>query len=215
VSTLYYHHHSIPAIQAMNPDMRIVVILREPVQRAFSSFQYLRVRGSEPLDDFLAAVDDEPRRKELGWHHLWHYTGMSEYADAVAAFTQQFPEQVGIWFHDDLERDPDSVIADIQRFVGVDPSRAAAADNQRVNASGQPRRRAVHAAMTWATRHETLRTTVKAVVPFRLREAIRNANLAPAEGFDDAYRALAPRFRTDLQQLEDVLDRRLPAAWRR
>ena len=47
------------------------------------------------------------------------------------------------------------------------------------------------------------------------QQAIHDAVAKVCEGFDDAYRALAPRFRTDLQQLEDVLDRRLPAAWRR
>src|SRR5688572_19388263 len=40
VSTLYYYQRAIPEILAVNPEMRIVIMLREPVDRAFSSYQY-------------------------------------------------------------------------------------------------------------------------------------------------------------------------------
>ncbi len=69
----------------MNPDMRLVVMLREPVARAHSSFQYMRARGFEPLEDFLEAVAPSTQRKRDNWHHLWHYTRMSLYADAIEA----------------------------------------------------------------------------------------------------------------------------------
>src|SRR5918996_796747 len=85
VSTLYYHERALPEVVAMNPDMRLVALLREPIARAYSSHQYMRARGFEPYEDFLQAVDEEPRRKADDYHHLWHYTSMSFYADAVAA----------------------------------------------------------------------------------------------------------------------------------
>ena len=48
VSTLYYHERAIPEILATCPDVRVVVMLREPVARAYSAFQYLAARGFEP-----------------------------------------------------------------------------------------------------------------------------------------------------------------------
>ena len=213
VSTLYYPEHSIPAIRAMNPEMRIVIMLRDPVNRAFSSFQYLSVRGFEPLPDFLAAVEDEPRRRELGWHHLWHYTSMSHYAADVEQFRTAFGDQVGVWFHDDLDSDPTGTIEAIQRFVGVDPSRSASSDVQRVNASGQPRVPALQAAMQWGGRHAGLRGVVKRVVPFGVRERIRSANLAPNATTSDVRAQLRPTFAKDLLRLEEVLGRSVPASW--
>jgi hypothetical protein len=213
VSTLYYSQTSIPAIQDLNPDMRIVVMLRDPVKRAFSSFQYLSVRGFEPLDDFLAAVEDEPRRRELGWHHLWHYTRMSHYAVDLGRFLEAFGDRVGVWFHDDLERDDASTIQEIQQFIGVDPTRHPPREIQRVNASGQPRVQAVQAAMQWGVRHARLRATVKRVVPFQVRERIRSANLRPNTTDASVRAELLPRFRRDLEQLEDVLGRTVPAGW--
>jgi hypothetical protein len=213
VSTLYYPATSIPAVQSLNPDLRLVVILREPVDRAFSSYQYLRVRGFEPCDDFLTAVEDEPRRIEQGWHHLWHYTGMSRYAEPLSQFLAAFGEQVGVWFYDDLDRDPSGTLSAIQRFVGVDPARSPVSEAQRVNASGRPKRQALHQAIQWASRHPAVRDTVKRAVPFSVRERIRSSNLQP-QGVSDEVRAhLAPRFVEDLERLEELLGRPVPESW--
>jgi len=213
VSTLYYHEVSVARVKAMNPDMRIVVVLREPVARAFSAFQYLTVRGYETESDFLVAVADEQRRRGAGWHHLWHYTSMSRYAQAVAHFVEEFDGAVGVWFHDDLEREPQRILAEIQEFVGLDPSRAMQEQPQRVNASGRPRQPVVQKAMAWAGSRPHLRQGVKAVVPFSLRERIRSANLQPTAASAEAVRALAPTFANDLTALEEVLGRPLPEGW--
>jgi hypothetical protein len=213
VSTLYYAEKAIPAIRAVNPRMRIVLLLREPVARAFSSFQYLQGRGFEPLNDFLAAVDDEPRRRELGWHHLWHYTGMSYYSASVHQFLAAFGDQVQVWFHDQLLKDPVTTLAEIQLFLGVEPHRVSVAEAPRVNTSGEPRREAVQQAMQWASRSAVVRTTVKSAVPFALRERIRNANLRASGVSPEARATLLPRFAGDLQRLAEVLDRPLPDGW--
>jgi hypothetical protein len=213
VSTLYYPGTAIPALKSLNPDVRVVIMLRDPVDRAFSSFQYLSVRGFEPLPDFLAAVDDEPRRRELGWHHLWHYTGMSHYAEDVGQFVDQLGDQVGVWFYDDLVRDDAGTVDEIQRFIGVDPARYEVSEIQRVNASGRPRVQAVQSAMQWGVRHARLRSTVKRVVPFRLRERIRSANLQPNAADQAARTRLKPVFEKDLERLQEVLGRKVPGSW--
>lgn len=215
VSTLYYYDRAIPAILDLNPELRIVIVLREPVARAYSSHQYLLNRGYEPELDFLRAVEDEERRRAQGWHHLWHYTGMSTYAVAVREFLKTFgPEQVGVWFHDELTDEPEHCLSEVHRFVGADPQRSARLTAPRVNASGQPRRRAVHAAMSWAGQHDWVRGSVKRVVPFRVREAIRSKNLRPSSVPQELARELAPQFVDDISDLEDALGRAVPASWR-
>ena len=138
VSTLYYYERALPEVVAMNPDMRLVVLLREPIARAYSSHQYMRARGFEPYEDFLAAVDDEPHRKADNYHHLWHYTSMSLYADAVAALQKAVsPEQLGIWFYDDLDRDYEGTVRAVLRFLDVPPVEGEAEGVPRVNISGE------------------------------------------------------------------------------
>ncbi|MBA2555654.1 MAG: sulfotransferase, partial [Geodermatophilaceae bacterium] len=118
VSTLYYAEAAVPEILRVNPEMRLAVMLRDPVDRAFSSFQYLRARGFEPHEDFMAALDDEPDRIRDNWHHLWHYTAMSLYADGLQTLREGLgAERVGVWFYDDLDRDADATISRVLRFL--------------------------------------------------------------------------------------------------
>ena len=178
VSTLYYHQDALPEVVDMNPAMRVVVLLREPVARAYSSHQYMRARGLEPVEDFLAAVELEERRKSEGWHHLWHYTSMSRYAESVRALQAALPrEQVGIWFHDDLDADYERTVSEILRFLDVPPLVGEASGVPRVNISGKPRSAAVHGAIGWATGNERIRRFVKASTSYRFRERVRRAVL--------------------------------------
>lgn len=212
VSTLYYYEVSLPEVLRINPEMRLVVLLREPVARAFSSHQYMRARGLEPVEDFLAAVELEEERKRLGWHHIWHYTSMSRYADALEAVYAAFPrEQVGVWFHDDLESDYVGTVSSILRFLGVPPVAGEATGVPRVNVSGQPRFAPVHRAIGWATGHERIRAFVKARTSYRFRERIRRAVLRSDPVPLEAREALAPLFQQDLARVGALLDGKLPA----
>ena len=214
VSTLYYHERSVHRLLELNPAARVVLVLREPVARAYSSHQYLLNRGYEPIPDFLDAVTEEKRRIDDGWHHLWHYTAMSRYADAVAHFRSVFGDSVGVWWYDHLRADPTACVAEIARFVGVDPARSAQDDVQRVNASGVPRRQWVQRAMHKAAEKPRVKAAVKAVVPFSVRERIRSANLSANDVPASARDALAPVFADDLDRLEQVLARPVPRSWR-
>lgn len=211
VSTLYYHRTAIPEILALNPAMRVVIILRDPVERAYSSFQYMRARGLEPLADFAAALREEPRRIAAGWQHLWHYDAMSRYADAVEHFLGALGrDQVGVWFYEDLAGDGPVVIDQICRFLGVAPERAALRAVPRVNVSGEPRSRRLQTLIQGATRHRGVRLAAKRIVPFGVRERVRRANLRPAGAPAGARQELRPVFRDDVVRLAELLDRPIP-----
>lgn len=212
VSTLYYHEEALPEVRRMNPAMRLVVMLREPVARAYSSHQYMRARGLEPVEDFLAAVALEKSRKEQGWHHIWHYTSMSYYADSLEAVYTTFPrEQVGVWFYDDLEADYTRTVSSILRFLDVPPAAGEATGVPRVNVSGQPRLAPVHAAISWATSHERLRNFVKQRTSYRFRERIRRAVLQSDPMPSGARSALEPLFEKDLDRVRTLFDGAGPA----
>ncbi len=214
VSTLYYHQQAVPRLRELNPDARLVVMLRDPVDRAYSSHQYLLNRGFEPEPDFRAALAAEPERIRAGWHHLWHYAGMSHYADAVEHLVHAFGrDHVHLCFYDDFEADPGAVLAGLHEFLALDPHRPE--EVARVNASGQERSRVVASVMHAAARNGPLRAVVRTVVPFGLRERIRNANLRRG-GLPPAEREeVRQLFAADLDRLPEVIRRPLPEAWTR
>lgn len=210
VSTMYFPGRSIPKILEINPDMRIVLILREPVDRAFSAYQYMSARGFETEATFAGAVAAEASRRAANWHHLWHYTQMSLYSKALAAFLGSFPaSQVGVFFYDDLQSDYTGTVASVLRFIGAPRIEGEALGVPRVNMSGTPRSAAVHRALQLATANELVRGTVKRVTSYRMREFVRRSALR-RDGVDAVARAqLAPRFTADLQELRALLAPRL------
>ena len=50
-------------IKAFNPEARILVLLREPVEMMYSIFNYFRFDGNEPLATFQEALEAEPDRR--------------------------------------------------------------------------------------------------------------------------------------------------------
>ncbi|MFT4150190.1 MAG: sulfotransferase [Paracoccaceae bacterium] len=90
------------------PDAKIVLCLRNPVERSVSQFQYLR-RGGEADGDFLAAVRRTPR-----------IVDNSRYLAPVEHWLSLFPrEQVKILIFEDLRADPRAFGEDLLRFLGL------------------------------------------------------------------------------------------------
>lgn len=212
VSTLYYAEAAAPEVVRMNPDMRVVIVLREPVDRAYSSFQYLKTRGFEQHEHFLDAVADEPRRKAENWHHLWHYVSMSHYARNLKVLQDSLGrDQVAIWFYDDLQTDYRGTLRSVQAFLGLPAEDNQDVDVRRVNVSGTPRLMFLQRAIQTATGDELLRRTVKSVTSYRFREWIRRSGLRPAAATAEERATLAPRFVADLAELATLLDGPVPA----
>jgi hypothetical protein len=212
VSSMYYHEEAIPEILDVNPAMRLIVLLRDPVERAFSAHGYMRARGLEEEADFLTAVGLEDQRREAGWHHIWHYTAMSRYAESVAALQKSFPpEQVGIFFYDDLARDYEGTVGRVLEFLGVPPLPAEAQEVPQVNVSGQPRYALVHRGIAWATAQPRVRSAVKRATSYRLREAVRRTILKRETVPQEAREVLGPRFVDDLRELRSLVPGPVPA----
>ena len=212
VSTLYYADHAVQEIVAMNPRMQVVMILRDPVERAYSSFLYMRARGFEPCEDVVDALADEPRRREQDWHHLWHYQAMSRYAGSLAVLQQTLGrEQVGVWFYDDLVADYQATVSSVLRFLGVPPDPGEGQGVPRVNVSGTPRLPIVQRTIGWATRSELLRSTIKRTTSFRFRERIRRSTLRRSDVPMQARRYLQDAFDDDLAALSSLVEGDVPA----
>jgi hypothetical protein len=214
VSTLYYHERAIPEIQRLAPDVRIVILLREPVERAHSAFDYMSARGFEAAPDLLQGIRNEDERVAQNWHHLWHYTRMSRYATSVEAFQAAFGrERVGIWYYDDLRRDYVSTLREVLRFIGTAPSEGEAEDVPVVNSSGSPRNRLFQSAVQAATRSEPVRRSVKRLTTYRTREAVRRRLLRRHEVSAEVRAELAPLFREDLRRLRGLVDLDRAPVW--
>ncbi|MBT8207816.1 MAG: sulfotransferase, partial [Acidimicrobiia bacterium] len=122
-STLYLSSdHAAERIAADVPDARIVVTLRDPVQRAFSNFSQHTWQARETLgfDEALAAG---PGRVASGWAPFWDYEALSRYGAQLDRWFRVFDrEQIHVILFDDLDSRRSELLSDLYRHVGVDPS---------------------------------------------------------------------------------------------
>jgi len=113
---------TVAAVAARWPELRLVLMIREPVARFWSHLNMLVRQGHldpEGLDwARVEAVLNRP-----GWPERSSPTTIH------ARWRRCFPaEQLHLVFFDDLARDPDAVLAGILRFLGAEPAGAAALD---------------------------------------------------------------------------------------
>ncbi len=212
VTTLYYAERAVEEIRRVNPDMKIVVLLREPVDRAFSSYVYLRLRGVEDAPDFRTGLARESERMAAGWQHMWHYRAVSRYADDLRTLREGLGEdQVRVWFYDDLQADFAGVQSEVVDFLCLPPLPPGAPALPRVNASGRARSETVQRGVRWATRHQGVRSVVKRIIPFGRREQLRSALLRRDTVAPDLAAELEPEFRDDLIEVARMVAGRRPA----
>src|SRR5690606_29491924 len=118
--TLYFHEHTIRTIKTYIGDPKILLVLRNPVKRAFSAYQHLVRDGRESLS-FEEALKAEPDRIRDNWELIYHYRSVSKYYVPVKNFTENF-SRVKVILSDQLEKNTEATLRDVFEFLEVDPT---------------------------------------------------------------------------------------------
>lgn len=121
-------------IAELNPRMRLLVCLREPVDRAFSDYLDL-VKNGQCDRSFSAALDQFPRLLDRG-----------RYGTHLQRYLDNFPlEQIHVSLFDDLRRDPQAYADEVFDFLGIGQLELPPADLKSRMPAGTPRSAAVAA----------------------------------------------------------------------
>jgi hypothetical protein len=124
---------------AYNPRMRLIAVLRDPLERAYSQWTMQRRRGAEPLEflDALQAEPDRARTMPPERHRDFAYLARSRYAIQIERIWAVFPrQQVLVLRHDALLGDPAPTMARICAFLGVGQMPDFAPQQVNTNPSG-------------------------------------------------------------------------------
>jgi len=116
---LYDYPYSIPKIKKTLGDIPIIIILRNPIERAYSSYQHFVKlgRGDQSFEESLTLED---KRIEEGWNFMWHHKRMGFYSKQVEAFQKEF-SKVYVTFFEDMKDSGEQYMKSLFEFIGVDP----------------------------------------------------------------------------------------------
>lgn len=107
-------------IHALLPDVKMIAIIRDPIDRAYSNWGHLWCDGLEPESDFLTACGLEQTRIEAGYAPFWRYLETGLYGQQLEHLYGVFPkEQIFVLRYRQLIDNTASVLDDIAEFLGV------------------------------------------------------------------------------------------------
>ncbi|MEM8580334.1 MAG: sulfotransferase domain-containing protein [Pseudomonadota bacterium] len=186
-SPSYFYDHRAPArARAYNADLKIVLLLREPVKRAFSNHLHEVIKGHIDPVSFEEGLANNPVYVEQGL-----------YATHLSAWYEVFPkDQILVLFAEDISRAPGEAAQTLFRFLGVDTAFDSAILHERRNESDRARlqtlRTGLRAGGDWMRRRglESTLARVKSVGPV--------ASLLRANSVD--VRSEVPAMRPETEQ---------------
>jgi hypothetical protein len=212
-SVVYLYSETAPErIHRRIPDARLIVMLRNPVERAFSHFLDHRRHGREPVADFQEAIALENSRSRDRWEWSWRYVGIGYYARQLRRYLSFFDrDQMSIHLYEDFRERPEVVLNDLYRFLGVDHNFEQDL-SERYNVSGESRSPWLEAFMKGSS---PMKRFLKSVSSADWRRRVthgdtffritrRKPTLQP-----DVRRLLADTYRDDVRDLQDLLHRDL------
>jgi len=208
-STVYlYSNIAAQNIAKYKPSMKMIAILRNPVDLAYSAFLHMQREGREPCSTFEEALACENERIKKNWGPLWHLTAQGYYAEQLQRYITHFPrQQLKIFFYEAWQSTPQSVIHDILEFLEVDSTIQLDTSN-RFNESGKPKQLWLHHILT---KNNPLKQILKPFLPKHLRRnmmaALTQKNLQKhtiPPMLKETRAMLQQRFYHDIKKLETL-----------
>lgn len=111
-------------IHAVLPDVKLIFLLRDPVERAFSNYRWSRKNGfeSEPFDRALALDGQRQMTGPLRYARPYDYLRRGCYAELLRPYFALFPPaQILLLRHESLETEPGTIASTVHRFLDVEP----------------------------------------------------------------------------------------------
>ncbi|MDP7566895.1 MAG: sulfotransferase [Flavobacteriales bacterium] len=209
---LYYHKEAIKNIkEKLGNDVKIIIMLRNPSDRAYSAFQHVS-RGFKEQNSFEESLEMEDGRLERDGNltPMVMYKDMGLYHDMVKSYQENF-SNVHVIIYDDFRDDTENEMKKTYQFLGI-------SDNEdidyvtRHNVGGKRWKndKMKHLFM----KENPIKSVFKRIIPKGIRKGLRN-NLVTASTNkvllmkDQTRIMLNDFFREDVRKLSDLLNRDL------
>lgn len=218
-ANLMYIEKAASRLQSINADIKLIMILREPVSRCFSAWRYATERGLETRS-FKASIEDELN----GYQYLdeWDakqrdYLVHGLYARQLNNIYQYFPKNnVKVIFYEDLIQKPNGFLSDIFDFLSVDTTFIPTFSVKNKTLGGTKfaflnrflyKKRSINGIFV-----NTLRAILSVELRMRIREFLVSMNRKEAVKVEldlSTKQTIKEYYQVDTDELEKLLDKKI------
>ena len=201
----YYPERTAARIRDRSPHARLIALLRQPADRAYSAYNFYHAREIEPVDTFVGALAAEAGRFEAECPDIRHFANGCYHAN-LKPYYDNFPRsQIRVYLQEDWSTDPGRVLHEIFEFLEVDTGFQVKVERRNVTTlykSKKLRRLFINP--------NRVERWLKRMLPGSWLQGLEAWNELAALPFSpELRRELTDSFRSDIQALQNLIDRDL------
>ncbi|MFB6181771.1 MAG: sulfotransferase domain-containing protein [Candidatus Magasanikbacteria bacterium] len=191
------------------PNVKLIVSLRNPIERAISNFKHCKKADEIDKDmDFFEAIEERPKIIERGFYYK-HIQRYLEHFDK---------EDMLFLIYEDSKENPKEFIKTIYEFLEVDTDFTSSFIEEKINKSRIPSSVTVDGIISKTARtlrELGLQKLVWLIKKTRIPATIRDINTQQKKEKVDqeVYNFLYDKYKEDVEKLESILPRNLTEEW--
>ncbi|HAE34638.1 MAG: sulfotransferase domain-containing protein [Chitinophagales bacterium] len=186
-------------------DIRIIICLRNPINRAYSHYRMNLWTGNSKAKTFMQALREDQTHEPKVWGNAHLYVEIGLYYEQVKRYYEQFsPDHIKIIFSQELRKHPEKVVRDLYEFIGVNPDFQPDTTG-RFNEVYTPKFKG----LTWFLNKTGIRPMIKRLSGQRMKQAVVKTMFRNKEDkgsmTDEERNYLADIYREDVDQLSKLI----------
>jgi len=200
---LHFYEYAIPNIKKYLKDPKIIIILRNPIDRAYSHHLHNIRDGDEDLS-FKEALEAEDRRIEENLWLSFRLKTLGYYFEPVKAYLKNFSQVKVYIFEEDLVGKELQLLDRITSFLDVDDYKFG--DIKKYNQSGEPKIQLLNKIFN---ENNLLKSVTRKILGENLYEYLRNKNIKKKDMDPKTRKELLQIYIPEIKKLEKILNRDL------
>ncbi len=199
-----WYKNSAQNIYNYNKNMKIIVILRDPVYRAFSNFNYHLKAGHEVTKNFKKALSLEKDRIKQKYWWGYYYMDAGYYYKQLKRYYDVFgKENIKVFLYEELIGDFSRLYTDILIFLNLRNQKISKIE--KTNASYTPKIYLIRKLM----KHTKFKKIIGNIVPQNIRSKIKIYNMSKSILNENDKIYLYNKFKNDIRQLEVLIEKKI------
>jgi len=125
VNYIYFSEIAASRIKAFDPLTKFIVVLRDPIKRAFSAYNFFKKNGEETAENFELALQKEEDSTYTSHEMKGRYTYLDHgyYFKQLNGFLKHFPkDQLLVLVYEDLVKNKEENLSKVFDFLNVSKS---------------------------------------------------------------------------------------------